>query len=195
MKTTSLEKIAIPSEAKQQISFRKTSIDLSDGGLETKHLATWLTGNWIGAGSSVGLGMIPFVTENLASLPFTVGFLTSISTVVFAIGSFFISRESYTNMEDNMRNLKKDISPDEWKGEEAKSGFRIYAKSRSNATIEFILPRRIFRRTLMNETVWYSPLRDVYTMQKSYLTRSGWDVEIEEVAGRRYVFQQALKSL
>lgn len=194
MKTTALEKIAIPKEAKR-ISFRKTSLDVSGSGIETAGMAKWMTGNWIGAGSTAGLITIASTTEHLAALPVLTGLPTFVSLMVFTIISLFVTRESFTGMEYNLRNLKKPITPHEWKGNEAKNGFRIKSKSRANATIEFLLPRRIFRRTLMNETIWYSPLRDVYTKQSSYLTRSGWDVEIEEVAGRRYVFQQALKSL
>lgn len=194
MKTTALEKITVPSDSRQ-ISFRKTSLDVSGSGLETAVMAKWMTGNWIGAGSTAGLFMATSATESLTFLPIIAAFPTFVSVAVFALISLFVSSESFTEMEDNLRNLKKDITPHEWKGNEAKNGFRILSKSRANATIELLLPRRIFRRTLMNETIWYSPLRDVYTKQVSYLSRGGWDVEIEEVAGRRYVFQQALKSL
>lgn len=198
LKTTALESITLPSEAMQEISAYREINNISDNTeLGTSVTAKWITVNWIGAGSTVGLNFIPFVSEHLSLLPTVTGILTSMSAGVMFMILGFMTLGTLTDLNDHMKTLKKDITPNEWnyKSSQGTQGFRIYSKSRKNAIVELFLPRRMFRRILMNETVWYSPLRDVYTVKKAYLTGLDWVDEIQEIGGRRYVFQQSMKSL
>lgn len=56
-------------------------------------------------------------------------------------------------------------------------------------------PLRIFKKILINETVWYNPDTDVYTIEKLYAGVAGLKMVTEKRGGSRYSFRRALNSL
>lgn len=199
MKTTALEKIEIPSEVKEVTKFSRSTQNMTESscdmptGIAAKFVSSiWLTGG-SAVGSSAVLSAIPDVAGGFYAIPGTLGVISGLITLFVGVGAVIVGDDSFSDMKDEFKEIKKGITPAEWK-ENSAQRFRIYSKSRRSAVLNMLLPRRIFKRVLMNETVWYSPSQDIYTLEKHYLTATNWVTETAEVDGRRRVFTKALES-
>lgn len=196
MKTTALEKIEIPSEAQLQLPATRSAVNTtrSSYDMESGTAAKWITGNWIGAGVTVGSSFSPFIVDHMVGLPITTGIITMLSILASMLSIGVLSSDTVVDMKKKLKELNKDVTPNNWNNSSDYRGFRISSRYRKSGIFNLFLPRRIFRPVLMNETVWYSATKDLYTIEKHYLTAGNWVEETQEVGGRRYAFKQALNS-
>lgn len=156
-------------------------------------MAKFVSSIWLTGGSSAALSAVPFVAETLPAIPIILGLASGLMTLFVGVGALIVDDDSLSDMEAEFKEIKKDITPSEWSHNDGKR-FRIKSKSRRSAIINMLLPRRIFKPVLMNETIWYSPKKDLYTIEKHYLTATNWVTETAEIDGRRRVFTKALDS-
>lgn len=185
----------IPKEVSEVTKFTRTKKNLTEYSCDmpTGVTAKFTTSMWLNGGTSVALSQIPFITENVGFIPVICAIAAVLSGGFLVIGSTIMSDDTFRDMEDEFQHMRKEIKPSEWEENPGKQ-FRIYSKSRRSAIVNMLLPRRIFKRVLMNETIWYEPTQDVYTVQKHYLTGFNWITETAEIEGRRRVFKKALDS-
>lgn len=195
MKTTALEKMEIPNEVSTNTSFSRSSVNHTEYSCDmpTGVMAKFVSSIWLTGGSSVALSVTPFVAETLPAIPIILGIASGLLAGYVTLGSLLMDDNSLSDMEDEFRDVKKDIMPSEWKENDGRR-FRLHSKSRRSAIVNMLLPRRIFKPVLMNETIWYSPQQDLYTIEKHYLTAFNWVTETAEIDGRRRVFTKALNS-
>lgn len=74
-------------------------------------------------------------------------------------------------------------------------GYKVSQTVRSNRFFTIYNPLRLFKRILINETVWYDPTTDVHTIERTYVNFKNVYTENEKFGGPRYSFRRALNSL
>lgn len=74
-------------------------------------------------------------------------------------------------------------------------GYKVSQKVRGKRFFTIYNPLRLFKRILINETVWYDPTTDVHTIERTYASFNNVYTENEKFGGPRYSFRRALNSL
>lgn len=194
MTTTGLKAFSIPAETTKIFSaVEKRDFSYS---FKTGTVAKVLSGGWFTCVGAVMATPTAIFADVLVALPVSLGMLSFLS---FSVGGTILIADEYARRraKSTFADIQKSISHEDWKEEIQNSGHGIRMKSTSKKISykKLLSPQRLFKNVVLNETLWYSPTEDVYTQQTVYLTRGEWLLKTEKFAGRRHVFQQALKSL
>lgn len=133
------------------------------------------------------------------------GIMMFLSGVV-ALGAGFWQLMGWSDskkMSDNIKKLNNPIKAKEnseldgyrFGYRSASKGYKVSQKVRGKRFFTIYNPLRLFKRILINETVWYDPTTDVHTIERTYANFSHIYTENEKFGGPRYSFRRALNSL
>lgn len=208
MQETSLAHMKLPAEAKL-LTTEKSILELTDAyDMKTSTLARWIDFNYIAAasvivtgfGHSVDLFIGSIIISSLGLLGLLVVYgleghktvkdfssyftkraepITSKSWKVWGDDSGYYERHSYSS-----RNLSPNAK-----------GYKVHQRAIKFPRLAMFSPRRMFRKKLMNEIIWYNPVSDIYTREMEYLGFAYYTSTTETYAGQRAVFRQALASI
>jgi hypothetical protein len=214
MKETALVHMEVPEEARLiSTSSSKENLTLNTVDMKTSTFLTWISVNYVGAGTSVAAGIAsdviagPALDAFLVPTSITAGIVTGISMVIHGFVTA-LEADVRNGIKREITSKAKPIAANEWKealenqktrsyySDSAPSGkIRIRNRSVKMPVLAAFMPWRMFRKTLISETVWYEPHKDNFIRESHYMSFRHCTKTVEEFSGRRKTFRTALESI